>query len=161
MTALDTLLLARARRARRASGKRPRSTAAPTATSSGSPVLSPTQRTGQTVETRAMHWLTTQGLTILARNLRCPLGELDIIAREGDTLVFIEVRYRASLRFGGAAASVTRQKQTRLIRAARWFLPGLVRQFFGGVTPPCRFDVISHDSGDLHWIRHAFTAETN
>ncbi len=95
------------------------------------------------------------GCIVLARQLQCPAGEIDIVVREGDTLVFVEVRMRASTYCGGAAASVDSGKQRRLIRAARWCLGRLTRQHFGGVVPPCRFDVVAFEPAGMHWYRDA------
>ena len=115
---------------------------------------------GQEYEERAAEWLHDQGLAVLARNFRARTGEIDIIAREHQTLVFVEVRVRHNPHFASAAASVTRAKQMRVVRTAQWYLqtrPALARL-------PCRFDVIafqSPESGNapgIHWIRGAFTA---
>jgi putative endonuclease len=94
------------------------------------------------------------GLRVLARNWRCRHGEIDLVAEEGATLVFAEVRYRSDARFGGAAESVTAAKQARLIAAARFYL--LRRP-----ETDCRFDVLLLDSLEgarISWIRNAFTA---
>ena len=94
------------------------------------------------------------GLRVLARNWRCRHGEIDLVAEEGDTLVFAEVRYRSDARFGGAAESVTAAKQARLIAAARLYL---MRR----PDADCRFDVLlldSFEAGQIRWIRNAFTA---
>ncbi len=80
------------------------------------------------------------------------------MAREGRLLLFIEVRERRNPAFGGAAASVNRPKQARLIRAARHFLPWLARLHFDGVAPACRFDVVAFDMDRPLWIRDAFRA---
>jgi putative endonuclease len=63
-----------------------------------------------------------QGLTIVGRNFRTRFGEIDLIARDGSTLVFVEVRLRTSSRFGGAAESITTAKRARLVAAAREYL---------------------------------------
>jgi len=118
---------------------------------------SPTQNTGSLSENRAALWLERQGVRVLGRNLLCRAGEIDLVALDGEVLVFVEVRYRGSGSHGGAAASVNRGKQQRLLRAARYFLPGLVRRHFAGRPPACRFDVICVQNGQLQWIRHAFT----
>ena len=120
---------------------------------------SPTQITGNRSESRAASWLEGQGLHVLERNLLCRAGEIDLVARDGKVLVFVEVRYRGSASHGGAAASVNRPKQRRLLRAARYFLPRLVQQHFRGQQPPCRFDVVCEQNGELQWIRHAFMEE--
>ena len=91
------------------------------------------------------------GLRVLARNWRCRHGEIDLVAEEGGTLVFAEVRYRRDERFGGAAASVTAAKQSRLIAAARLYLSRRPEA-------PCRFDVFLVDGtpASVQWIRNAF-----
>ena len=94
------------------------------------------------------------GLRILARNWRCRLGEIDLVADDAGTLVFAEVRLRRSPRFGGAAGSVTVAKQSRLVAAAGLYAAGRRER-------PCRFDVLLLDSLDpprIEWIRNAFGA---
>ncbi len=118
---------------------------------------SPTQRQGRLAEAIAGRHLEACGLRLLARNLNCKAGEIDLVALDGAVLVFVEVRARRDAAFGGAAASVNRRKQTRLIRAARYFLPILARRHLAGRVPRCRFDVVSLESGDIRWIRDAFT----
>lgn len=122
------------------------------------PTGSPTQQQGRAAESRTARHLDALGVPILARNLRCKAGEIDLVAREGPVLIFIEVRERSSQRYGGAAASVNRVKQARLIRAARYFLPLLSRAHFEDRLPPCRFDVISIEGARIEWIRDAFRA---
>lgn len=117
---------------------------------------SPSQRQGQHAEARACAYLESQGAHILARNLHCRTGEIDIVAHLSGILIFIEVRQRLNQRFGGAAASVNRTKQTRLIQTARYFLPALGRHYFSGRQPPCRFDVISLQADQIVWIQDAF-----
>jgi putative endonuclease len=114
------------------------------------------QRDGLRAETQARHWLERSGLRIVAQNLRCAVGEIDLVGLDGTVLVFIEVRHRRSPEYGGAAASVNRQKQQRLIRAANYFLPGLSRRHFGRGAPACRFDVVTVEPTGLHWYRNAF-----
>ena len=107
---------------------------------------------GQSAESHAERYLKTQGLTPVARNWRCRFGEIDLIMRHQDTLVFVEVRMRSSAHFGGAAASVTTSKQRKLIAAARLYLSSLP------TLPPCRFDVIAltDSRADPEWIQSAF-----
>lgn len=119
------------------------------------PKRSERQQLGDRYEDLAWEILEEAGCSLLARQLRCPLGELDLIVREGQTLVFVEVRYRSSSRFGDAAASVTPAKQARLLRAIHWWLPTLVRQAFGGQMPPCRIDLAAFDPFGLTWHRDA------
>lgn len=115
---------------------------------------SPTQLKGQDWEERALAHLRTQGLSPVTRNFRCKAGEIDLVMRDGPTLVFVEVRRRASSAYGGAAASVTAAKQAKLLRAARLYL--LLRH--GAAPPPCRFDVVAIEGERLEWIRDAFAA---
>ncbi len=108
---------------------------------------------GRCIETRAADHLSALGVTIIARNVRRRCGEIDLIGREGATVLFIEVRKRSSARFGGAAASITGRKQARIIAAARAWL--------GGRTPLCRFDAILVDGpdGSIEWLRDAFRCD--
>lgn len=110
------------------------------------------QSTGRAAEDRACAHLMRQGLTLIERNFRCKGGEIDLIMRENEVLVFVEVRQRANARHGGAAASVTSSKQTRLILAAHNFLQRYA------MPPPCRFDVIAIDADRLQWLQNAFEA---
>lgn len=108
---------------------------------------------GQRAEDIAVAFLRAQGLEILDRNFRRRLGELDIIAREGGTLVIVEVRMRTSDRYGGAAASVDSRKQQRLARAAAQ----LLQQRRNLAHLPARFDVVLVGvGGEVQWLRHAF-----
>lgn len=77
---------------------------------------------GARAEQRAEQWLTRRGLHLLVRNYRCRQGEIDLIMKDGNTLVFVEVRLRSRSEFGSAAASVGHAKQRRLVKAAAHFL---------------------------------------
>lgn len=127
-----------------------------TAAATPSRHLSPTQQRGHQYEKQAIRYLQKQGLHILLHNLDARFGEIDIVARSQNCLVFIEVRQRQSNLYGGALASVQAAKQRRIKRAARYFLPSLSQQFFDGQTPFCRFDVIAIEGQTWHWIRDAF-----
>ncbi len=110
------------------------------------------QHTGDAAEDAGLAHLRNQGLQLVERNFRCRGGEIDLIMRDGATVVFVEVRARASDSHGGAAASVTPAKQRRLILAAQTWLqaqPG---------TPPCRFDVVALEGGRMQWLRNAIEA---
>jgi putative endonuclease len=111
------------------------------------------QLIGQGAEHTAVGFLESQGLTILLRNYRGRMGELDIIARDGQTVVVVEVRKRSSSRFGGAAASVDRRKQIKLRRMAAL----LIQRRKDLASMPIRFDVIAIGPRGLEWIKHAFT----
>ena len=93
-------------------------------------------RRGVAAEALAADYLRRQGLVITDRNFRCRFGEIDIVAHEGRTLVFVEVRRRRTDAFGGAASSITRAKRRRLLAAARVYL-GQLRDI-----PACRFDAV-------------------
>ena len=93
---------------------------------------------GRAAEAAAARFLELQGCRILAANFRARGGELDLVAEDGAVLAIVEVRYRASDRYGGAAASITRAKRARIVRAARFLLathPPLAQR-------PARFDVV-------------------
>ena len=118
-------------------------------------VRTPKQRAGDAAERAAERHIVAHGCTIVARNARYREGELDLIARERDVLVFVEVRMRSGIAYGGAAASIDRSKQRRLARAAQhWLLANV-----GERWPACRFDVVTVDGdGTIEWIRDAFAA---
>jgi putative endonuclease len=106
---------------------------------------------GARAEDYCAELLRSSGLRIVERNWRCRHGEIDLIAEEGGTLVFAEVRMRSSPGYGGAAESVTEAKRSRLLAAARLYLARRPEA-------PCRFDVllVGPDSARVEWIRNAF-----
>ncbi|HTJ98490.1 MAG TPA: YraN family protein [Bordetella sp.] len=153
--------LRRRRRAlRKAARQKARGTEDDAAADDGGPVaprrLSPKQKVGNDYEDRALALLVRAGLRPLARNLRCRRGEIDLALRDGDTLVLVEVRARRDGSFGGAAASVDRAKQARLVHAAGRLLPRLAAQHWGGRPPRVRFDVVAYEGDEPLWMRHAF-----
>jgi putative endonuclease len=106
---------------------------------------------GQSAESQAETFLKSRGLKLVVRNWRCRFGEIDLIMRDQDSLVFVEVRMRSRADFGGAAASITLAKQRRLLAAARFYLSGLP------TLPPCRFDVVAiSGQAQPDWLRNAF-----
>jgi putative endonuclease len=111
------------------------------------------QQIGRTAEDAAVAFLESQGLEILFRNFRRRAGELDIVAREGHTLIIVEVRTRSSDKFGGAAASVDFRKQAKLRRAAAL----LLQQRNDLARLRVRFDVVAMTPAGIEWIKHAFT----
>jgi putative endonuclease len=118
-----------------------------------------TKQVGDEAEALALRHLLRQGLTLVRRNYRVARGprarggEVDLILRERDgTLVFVEVRARRSGDHGGAAASVTGLKQRSVLFAAQHFVNGLAS------VPPCRFDVVAVDGGEVQWLKAAFDA---
>jgi len=108
--------------------------------------------TGQNAEALAAAFLQAKGMTIIEKNFRAKVGEIDIIAKDQDEVIFVEVRARASRDFGGAAASVGGAKRRKLIRAARLWLQA--RNWDGA----CRFDVVAVDGGKLEHLPAAFDA---
>ena len=115
-----------------------------------------TKQRGDAGEDRALAHLQAAGLRLVLRNYRTPGrggGEIDLIMRDSDgTLVFVEVRQRASGSHGGAGASISAVKQRRIVFAARHYLMRM------GQEPPCRFDVVLLDGGQVQWLRAAFDA---
>ncbi len=108
---------------------------------------------GARAEELAAAFLRRQGLKLLEKNYRCRFGEIDLILKDGETLVFVEVRLRGNPRYGGAAASITPAKRAKLLKTARHYLGHLTH------FPPCRFDaVLLNDAAgeSLEWIRNAF-----
>ncbi|MBI4189345.1 MAG: YraN family protein [Betaproteobacteria bacterium] len=107
---------------------------------------------GRHAEDRAAAFLQQQGLTLIERNYRCRFGEIDLIARDGNTLIFVEVRLRSRDCFGGAAASITAAKRGKLTRAARHYLADMARM------PKCRFDalLVGGAGHSVEWIKNAF-----
>lgn len=108
---------------------------------------------GSDAEQIAAAYLQRQGLQRVAQNYRCRFGEIDLIMSEGKTLVFVEVRMRASNAFGGAAASITAAKQNKLLHAARHYLSRLNQE------PACRFDAVLMTgtiNPKIEWIKNAF-----
>ena len=112
--------------------------------------------TGAHWEDAAQAQLLRAGLRLIARNWHCRHGELDLIMRDDDALVFVEVRYRGDAGHGDSAASIGPRKRAKLVHAAQMYLaahPAMARL-------PCRFDVIAFDgsAGDGSWLRNAFDA---
>jgi putative endonuclease len=107
------------------------------------------QEIGKAGEEAAAGHLTAHGLRLLERNFRVKGGEIDLVCRDGATVVFVEVRRRSSADFGGAGASIGTSKQKRLILAARHWLAQ-----HGDV--PCRFDCVLIDGDRLTWLKDAF-----
>ncbi|MBS0424795.1 MAG: YraN family protein [Proteobacteria bacterium] len=108
---------------------------------------------GSDAEQIALSYLQQQNLALVTQNYRCRFGEIDLIMRDGATLVFIEVRMRGSEAFGGAATSITPAKQAKLLHTARHYLSQLKSE------PPCRFDalLLSGTGGrEIEWIQDAF-----
>lgn len=115
------------------------------------------RRIGQRYEALAERYLRQQGLSPIEQNFNGPRGEIDLIMQDVDSLVFVEVRYRASGHYGDAHESVDHHKQQRIIHTARYFLMKYPRL----ALDPCRFDVISMTGRwrpRIHWLKAAFEA---
>jgi putative endonuclease len=110
---------------------------------------------GTQVETAVSRYLKQQGLKLLASNYHCRGGEIDLVMQDKSVLVFVEVRYRKNTRFGSAAETVNKRKQSRIILTAQHYL-----QQHTGKHDSCRFDVVAvspADSGfQFEWINNAF-----
>jgi putative endonuclease len=109
---------------------------------------------GQAGEDQARRYLEQHGLVLIERNYRCRMGELDLIMRDDEQLVFVEVRSRSNNNYGNPAETVTRYKQNRLIRAAAYYLQR------NHLNTPCRFDIVAISNAQnkyqLEWIKDAF-----
>lgn len=109
---------------------------------------------GSSAEESAAAWLADHGYVVVERNVRTAAGEIDVVAREGDTLCFIEVKARAGIQYGLAIEAVDRRKQRRIARSASLYLA------FKPYPGPCRFDVLGLDPAPNGWeytlIRNAF-----
>lgn len=113
---------------------------------------------GEAQEKTAARYLESHGLELIGTNFQCKLGEIDLIMRSADSLVFVEVRYRRSLAFGSPAESVDYRKQRKLTRTAQSYLKSL--QLTNRI--PCRFDVLGISPGmepgslRFDWVQGAF-----
>jgi putative endonuclease len=122
--------------------------------------LAPHLASGRDAEDLALAVLTGQGLRLVARNYRCPHGELDLVMSDGEMLVMVEVRFRRERGFGDAAASVNPGKQRKLLHTAQHFLLQDARYR----RKPLRFDVVavsetSDGKTQTDWIKDAFRAD--
>lgn len=111
------------------------------------------KRTGLYYETQAAVFLEKQGYQILERNFRCPAGEIDLIAKEGEYLCFVEVKYRSERETGTPEEAVDARKQKRISRAALYYL---MKQGLGDTTP-CRFDVVGIRPDGIRVTKNAFS----
>ena len=117
------------------------------------------KRIGNHAESLACRYLEHRGLRLLSRNFHCRRGEIDLIMQDGDSLVFIEVRYRKQTHFGHAAETVSRIKQTRIIHCARYYM-----KMNHSWNETVRFDVVSiegrPDDMKIEWLADAFQPDS-
>ncbi|MBK7815724.1 MAG: YraN family protein [Rhodocyclaceae bacterium] len=111
------------------------------------------QAQGAAAEAAAAEFLAARGLALVESNFRVRGGEIDLICRDGATIVFVEVRLRRRSDYGGAGASITTAKQARIVMAARHWL---ARRRHG---PSCRFDCVLMDGEHIEWLTNAFSAD--
>ncbi|MFT5781473.1 MAG: putative endonuclease [Pseudomonas sp.] len=119
--------------------------------------MSDNQAAGRAAEQQARSHLERHGLRLLAQNWACRVGELDLVMLDGDTVVFVEVRYRRHAGWGGALESVDARKRNKVSAAAQYFL----LQESRWAKHPCRFDVVAMSASEqpnerLNWIKNAF-----
>lgn len=106
---------------------------------------------GANTEQLACQHLQASGLKLLQQNYRLKMGEIDLIMLDGRTIVFVEVRYRKTSRYGGALHSIDPRKQARIIRTAQHYLQ------YRAPDAQARFDVVAVEGdNDIHWIKNAF-----
>lgn len=117
----------------------------------GSWVVDTKIQRGASAEADAAQLLATAGYRIVERNFRCKAGELDIIARDGDVLVFVEVRSRADHEHGSAIEMIRRSKQRRVARVAACYLELMAPAF-----DECRFDIVAITAGEAVLLKDAF-----
>lgn len=110
--------------------------------------LTDKQQCGRYWEEQALAYLRARSLVLVESNYTCRGGEIDLVMRDGDTVVFVEVRQRDDPAYGGAAASISPAKIRRLVRAAQTWLLRCDRM------PPCRFDVVAIDGTNMEWLRN-------
>ena len=116
-----------------------------------------TRETGDITEKVAAKYLVEQGLIIQEKNLYSRMGEIDIIMKDGNTFVFIEVKYRASALFGGAISAISDKKQQKIRKTAAFYLQQCGLNEY---NTSCRFDVIALQGNinnlDITWLKNAF-----
>jgi putative endonuclease len=114
------------------------------------------QQTGQRAEIAACQYLQSQGLRLVEKNYSCKQGEIDLIMKDDEALIFIEVRYRKSADFGSSLDTITASKQRRIIRSAQHYL----QQHHLDDQIDCRLDAIGLDASDqIIWIKDAFQVQ--
>lgn len=105
---------------------------------------------GKEAELQALNYLIQQGLTLVDKNVRYSFGELDLVMRQGDAWIFIEVKYRSSNKFGGAISALSHKQIKRLQKSANHYLQ------LHRINAPCRFDLIAIDKTQIRWLKNIF-----
>ena len=106
---------------------------------------------GDLAEQQACEFLRAQGLQLVCKNFSCRYGEIDLIMQEGEIIVIVEVKFRSSTAFGGAVASVTAKKRTKIIHTTQYYLSTYA------IKNQIRFDVIAIEpESGINWIKNAF-----
>ncbi|WP_205597731.1 YraN family protein [Paraferrimonas sp. SM1919] len=107
---------------------------------------------GQEFEKQAAQYLQSQGLKLVGQNINYKFGEIDLVMKEANQWVFVEVKYRSTLQFGGALAAISQAKKMKIIRAVEAY----VQQH--NIKQSYRIDVIAFEGQQLHWLKNAITA---
>lgn len=110
------------------------------------------RRSGEYYETKALHYLQQQGLKLVIRNFTQKLGEIDLIMLDDATLVFLEVKFRASTSHGHPLETITQSKQKKIKRCAQIF----IQQNPSFHHSACRFDAVSLSTKEVRWVKNAF-----
>lgn len=110
------------------------------------------RKVGSEYEAMAAAYLQRRGVHILERNYRCRTGEIDLIAKDGEYYVFVEVKFRNRTQTGSSLGAVNREKQRIISRTARHYLTCRIKN----IDVPCRFDVIGIDGREVKWVKNAF-----
>lgn len=116
-----------------------------------------TTKIGKQSEQLAAEYLTKKGLTVVKSNFHCRFGEIDIIAKDGNTFIFIEVKYRSNVNYGGAISAVSPSKQEKIKKSAQIYLQ---QHALNEYNTACRFDVIAMqgqlNSPEITWLTNTF-----
>ena len=116
-----------------------------------------TREQGQETEEMALEFLKNNGLTLISKNFQCRCGEIDLIVDDNGTIVFVEVKYRKSDKFGGPLLAVSKDKIHKLTKTAQFYLQ---QAKLNEYNTPCRFDIVSllgsMPEPEITWLKNAF-----
>ncbi len=113
-------------------------------------MMSSTVGQGQQAELTARTYLEQQGLKFVAQNQRYRFGEIDLIMRDQQTWVFVEVKFRSSTQFGGALTALSAAQISRIRKAAQQYIQT------HKINAPCRFDMVAINTTDIQWLQGCF-----